>query len=383
MARTKGALGKATQAKQLSDALAFVAVAGTKDDQPYKMHVVLNGGYAVASDGQLSAGYPIAEELECCPHLGLLTIAIAKSGKTLAITELETGSLSVKGDKPKFIVPCLSFDAMPDIAMLQPDPSCAVIDDRLKQAFAVCGTLVSESATTFLEASLLLEANTVTATNRATLMQYWHGIDLPPGLVVPKIFAAAVCKTKSPLVGFGFKPGCSVTFHFENGSWLRTLLYENAYPDIARIIDKPTLEATPLATVPVPAEFFEAIATVAQFSDKGDAYFSDGLVTSHGGETNSAEFEIDGLNSTLSFASEQMKLIAPYATSIDLTTFEDRAYFFGDKMRGTIMACGRRVARAEVLDMDNFELGSNTPAMRPETTEEWRARGGTDDEIPF
>src|SRR3990167_388351 len=228
--------GKSSQASQLAEALAFVSVAGTKDDAPYKEHVILNNRVAIASDGQLTAGFPITEELACCPHLELLKSAIAKSGKTLAITELESGGLSIKGDKLRAVVPCIPFTALPDYAVLAPDQNIAPIDDRLKQAFSVCGVLVSEAAPEFIKASMLLEANQCTATNRATLIQYWHGVNLPPSLVVPKIFASAVCKQKSKLVGFGWTEGRSITFHFENGGWIKTLLYLDAYPNVAAII---------------------------------------------------------------------------------------------------------------------------------------------------
>lgn len=367
MARTPGSKNKSKTASQLMEALAFVSIAGTKDDQPYKQHVALNSNFAVASDGQLTAGYPITEELECCPHLELLKKAISQCGNTLAIAEQENGALSIKGDKLRAMVPCLPFSVMPDFDIMQPDPNIATIDDRIKAAFAVCGVMVSESGSRMVEAALLLEANACTGTNGRVLMQYWHGIHLPPSLVVPKIFAAAVCKTKSPLVGFGFNPGHSVTFHFENGAWLKTLLYSDAYPDVAPIIDQ---QSVPL---PVPEGFFEAIETVADFNEEGTATITDGEIVSHKGtEAAGAAYEIEGLKSDLSFKSEYIKMIAPFAKTIDLSK-PDRAFFFGDNMRGVIMAYGL----ASKLKI------KAPPIEQTETMEQWRARGELDSEIPF
>src|SRR5262249_1445820 len=148
MGRPKGAANKPkqpSQAEQLLEALQFVSVAGTKDDCQYKEHVVLNNKFAVCYDGVLTAGYPIVEGLECCPHLGLLRAGIRKCGQSLVIAELESGALSIKGDKLRAIVPCLPFTEMPDLRFVTPDPSIAAISDALKEAMSVCGVTVSES----------------------------------------------------------------------------------------------------------------------------------------------------------------------------------------------------------------------------------------------
>jgi hypothetical protein len=358
-----------SQAAELVAALQFVSVAGTKDDVPYKEYVVLNNKFAVACDGQITAGHPITEELECCPQLRQLTMALSSCGTSLSITELTNGQLSIAGDKLTAKIPCIAFDALPDQVLTLPDPICASIDDRLKAAFAVCGVMVSEAGGRAVECGLLLQANECTGTDGKILIQYWHGIDLPPGLFVPKIFAAAVCKVKSPLVGFGFSTGRSVTFHFEGGAWIKTQLYEDKYPNVGPIINADRrCEATL-----VPPDLFKAIATVGEFNN-GVASIEAGKVKSE-----NAEYEVEGLDASCSFLSEQTKIIAPFVKTIDMSSFEDRAFFFGENMRGVIMGIKRGVAR-QPLQEANPEIGS---MQHRETTEEWRARGGPDSEIPF
>lgn len=359
MARVAGTKNKPKIAKQLSEALAFVSVAGTKDDVVYKQHVMLNNRFAIMSDGQITAGYPITEELECCPKLDLLIAAINKCGDTLVITELENGSLALKGDNPRFVVPCLPFTEMLEADVIAPDPSIAVIDDRIKTAFGVCGVIINERGDRMIETALLLEANVCTGTNGHVLMQYWHGIDLPPNLVVPKIFAAAVCKMKAELVGFGFTPGHSVTLHFKDGSWLKTLLYTDKYPDVSTIINRETKAS------PVPPGMFDAISSVAEFNKDGHAILEKGLIRSSFGDNDvGAQYDIAGLDVEKVFAGKLTKLIAPFVTSIDLTTEDDRAFFFGDSMRGVIMCI-----------LSTAEPSQTSPAEREHFE--------TNDEIPF
>lgn len=322
-------------ADQLIEALNFVTLAGTKNDAPYKEHVVLNNNFAICYDGQLTAGYPIVETLECCPHLSLLKSAITKCGAKLAISETESGALSILSNRLRATVPCLPFSEMPDFKFMSPDVNVHGIDDRIKEAFRVCGSVVSESATSrAFEAAVLLEANQCTATDGKVLMQYWHGVDLPPDLFLPKIFTAAVCKTKSPLVGFGYKKDVSVTFFFEDGSWIKTQVYNDKFPSesVAKILN---VNCVP---IDVPENLFDAIATVAEFADGDEhAMLSDGRVSSHYDTSLGADYEMPGLVGEICMASKYAKIVAPFTKQIDITTIENKMFIFGDNMRGVVV----------------------------------------------
>lgn len=347
MARGRPAKSKASsQAEQLSAALAFVDVA-IKDDKAaldYQQHVNLHGKFAVAFNGQVSAGHPIAEELELCPHLSRLQAAISRCGKSLVMAETPTGQLSVKGDKLRALVPCLPPQDMPET---QPDTQVAVLTEAVREAFKVCGTLASEEGKRVVEASLLLEANTCTGTNGAALMQYWHGIDLPPAMVLPKLFTAAVVKVAKPLVGFGFSWNDdftkvkSVTFWFEGGAWIKTQCYEDAWPSIDHIINHPSHPS------PVLAGLFDAIEAVQHFNDDKFITFAENKVMSHDTSAVGAQYEVKGLQGGLKFDSKLIKQIAPFAKQMDITTYDNRAFFFGDNVRGVIMGLKTLVTEAE------------------------------------
>jgi len=315
----------------LSEALAFISVAATKKLQPYNEFCEFTNGFVVMSDGQISAGYPVEEQLNSIPNFNLLQKAIKGCGKSISITELDEGRLSIVGEKLRVIVPCLPHDDFPEI---NKDAPIAVIDDRLKHAFVTCGAVADENGERLVECSLLLEANQCTATDGLVLIQYWHGIDLPPNLVIPKIFAKAVTKVKQPITAFGWTPEHSITFYFEGGAWIKTLLYQDKWPDISAIIN---VQSIPQNVLP---GFFEGCLTVGEFNDDARVYISEEKVSSHRSLDIGAQYEVKSLTKECSkvFSYESIKIIAPHVKTIDLVSYADRAFFFGDNLRGVIIS---------------------------------------------
>lgn len=339
MARPGRPPKRASQAEQLLAALTFVSeVKATEMD--YTEYVQFGDKYVTAFNGQVAAGYPIVEDLASCPHLDKLKIALLRCGKTLALAETPSGQLSLKGEKISVLVPCFT-QTRPHML---PDANVAPVDDRIKEAFKVCGTLASERADEVICASLLLEANQCTGTNRAAMLQFWHGIDLPPHMVIPKVFADAIAKCPLKLVGFGLTwseqlgAPSSITLWFENGAWLKTQCYNDRWPPIQHLLDVQTFPTD------APAGLFEAIEAVVHFNDDDDVYFRENSVQSHDSPEVGAQYEVPGLQGGKVFDGELIRQVAPWASKMDLTTFADRAFLFGGEeatpVRGVLMAKG-------------------------------------------
>lgn len=337
MAKTPRKPKQATQAAALVEALNFVSVA-TKNDGVIggaAKHVRLVGKFVVAFDGVLSAGHPIAEELTVCPQIDQLSKALSRSGKTLTISETATGRLSIKGEKLQAYVPCRPAEDLPPAFA---DPGLAPADDRIKAAFKCCGTLASENDPRVMAASLLLRGGDCTGTNGAAILQFWHGIDLPPAMVLPKVFCAAVAATKAVVVGFGasFNNGkvASVTFYFEGGAWLKSVCYSDEWPSIDGLWLQPNYG-------PVPDGLFEGIDAVDDFHEHGHVTFANNAVQSHSSADIGAQYAVPGLQAGKKFAGKLMKQVAPFCDLIDLNTYPDRAFFMGGDpatpVRGIVM----------------------------------------------
>lgn len=324
---------KSTAASKLAEALNFVAAASNDDpSRTYQAHARVAAKWIIATNGTISAGHPVEEELALCPHIARLVDALNKAGTTLALTERDNGQLLVAGDKLKATVPCLSGDQFPPI---MPDQRCATIDDRIKEGFAAVVALAATTGERVFETSILLRANSMFGCNGNVIFEYWHGIDLPPGLVIPKPAAVAIANCKKKLTGFGFSRA-SATFYFEDGSWYKTQLYGETWPDIDALFDAPCFPGE------VPTGLFEAVGAIENFSKDGAVHFHDGKLKTtydnyNNGPAYGATYEVPGLQGSHSFSAKLLRLIEPVCKSIDYTSSDDRAFFIGGNVRGVIM----------------------------------------------
>lgn len=271
MGRPKGSTNKKGTV-DIAAAVDFVSLASSAKIPGYAAHVQFVDGQLLGFNGILSAGTKCEQAFNICPHTDLLKRAIKKCGKIINFNEISDNVLSVTSDKFRAVVPCVPLVEMPDV---EPDVNIAVIDDRIVKGFDVLGPLVKDDAKTVLEASILLQANSMVATDKVIMCEYWHGNSLPPNLIVPKTFINAVLASKKKLIGFGWTEGKSITFHFEDGSWLKTQLFQEGWPDWLPIIN---IETHP---VTFDQSIFDAVEKVAEFSPDGIVYFSQGAVRSH------------------------------------------------------------------------------------------------------
>lgn len=324
----------AKAAEGLLAAIAFVENAA-EDDNDFKAYARFTGGQLVAFDGSVAAGHPVEEDIAVCPHLKRLKEAVGRAGATLALSAQENGRLGVTGDKLRATVPCLPGTALFPV---MPDPPIARLDDRLKAGFAATLALAKEEADTIHEQSLLLRANTVVGCNGQLALEYWHGIDLPPGLAIPHKAAKAVTKTALALEGFGWDEGRSVTFHFAGGAWIKTQVMAGQWPNIDAVLNRPAYLAD------APDNLFEALDAILSFSEDGAVHFHDDKLkttyaNSDGGALYGATYDVPGLANGASFSGRLLKLAAPAAKQIDYTTHADCMMLMNPEasLRGIIM----------------------------------------------
>lgn len=315
---------------ELTRALKFVSVAQRDIGQPYQSHVRLAYNWAVTYDGLLTAACPIPEELDCSPHTAKLLDALTRVNGELSIAlqppflAIRTGGFSVK-------VPCTGAENMPPV---NPDPVAGVINDRIKEGFEKVGRLASDVAEHVLTASILLLPYSMMATDRHVMLEYWHGIDLPPGgFTVPKASAKAILAIDKPLTRFGYSEN-SLTFYYEDNSWIKTQLYVEKWPQSAfLILNVPDIEPRPL-----PPNFFEAVAAVAPHSDDGRVYLSSAIIRSHREIGVGAEMVVDGIDQEWCFNAAKLLQMSGLMTQADFGIDGPCAYFFGENIRGAVAA---------------------------------------------
>src|SRR5690606_7736342 len=105
-----------------------------------------------------------------------------------------------------------------------PDANVYAIDNRVRDALITAAKFTKDTAQTIVEASVLLNGQSVIGTNRHVLVESWHGYTLPTGIPVPKAFIQVLEKVEAALVGFGMGTE-TITIHFADGTSVRTRFY--------------------------------------------------------------------------------------------------------------------------------------------------------------
>lgn len=292
---------------QFADALRFASLILKDHGTVGETHVCIKNNWVTAYNGVLAVGHKCDSDLFACPQIKLAIEALSKCGQNIAITQLDANRLSIKSDRFKAIIPCVNLSLLePPV----PDPSIAVIGDNLKTAFEIAGLLQTDNAQTIYGASVLMNGQSlISSLSGQMIIEYWHGIDLPTGLAIPKALIAPLSKINKKLVGFGFSTW-SVTFYFEDESWIKSQLYSEQWPDIHRVFDC-------VANVQqFPADFWSALDAVAPFSE-ALAYFCEGRLRSHAAEGVGAEFELPGLIGGPIYPARQLAALRSWATHVD------------------------------------------------------------------
>lgn len=322
-------------AESLAKALTFVSQGIEEGGETYKAHARIVNGYVVTLNGQLCVGHPIEDDLQICPHVPTWIAAINKSGKRMDQTVNDKGNLSITGENIRAIVPCILPEFMPPV---MPDQRIADLSDNLKEGFKALLPLVTEDGDRVHEISVLLRANSMVAVNGQVMFEYWHGIDLPPGLAIPKGAAKAISSVPEKLEGFGWTPNRTATFWFEGGAFIQTALMEGQWPDVDGVFNTTNGDPTDLH-----AGFFDGVEAVASFSADGAVHFDNDKIRSgyanygEDGPVYGATYDVPGMVKGSSFAVRHLKLIKPVCAKLDYWSHDERALFFGPVANGETM----------------------------------------------
>jgi hypothetical protein len=313
------------------DAIRFVCAITKNEGQSFETHIALADKWATAFNGILSVGHKIDEDIFAYPNANKIEQALSKCNGTMSITLMDAARMSIKSDKFKAIVPCVSSDLMHQVS---PDAPCAQIDDRFKEALEIVSVLANENTDSVVTASILMNGQSLLATDRKMVFEAWHGIDLPTNIALPKAFAQPLIKSKKKLVSFGFSRG-SCTFYFEDESFIKTQFYADEWPaNINNILNKNCNAWS------VPKDFFEGVAAIEPFS--GEVWFETNMLRSHRESDVGASFECSGVPRGVVYPAKQLLMLKNLAKEIDFVAQgpHDNSYmlmFFGENCRGAIM----------------------------------------------
>jgi hypothetical protein len=311
----------------LIKALQFISLAQKSQGTAYQTHCLINRNWLIAHDGVLTIGTKVQEDVSACPHTASLLAALSKCGEQVSITQLSEFSLSVKSGKFKALVECIAFDQMPIVG---PDAPSHAANDVLRDGFGKLAWIATEGETQAFKAAVMVQNGSMVATNGSVLLELWHGLELPCQILIPKATAVAVSKVDKKLVGIGGSAN-SVTFHFEDESFIRSSVFVDRFPDYQRIFS----EAEGKGVLPLPPDFFTALGAVSGFGEsKFVFFFGDRIQSEQIAEHKGACYEIEGVPDQVSFNADYLKHVEPYFKN---TIFTDwKVFFHHENVRGII-----------------------------------------------
>lgn len=325
----KSPAGKEQNLKSFIDALQFVSLIHKNDGNLNKTHCRIENGMIYSYSEGVSIGIPIKEDLNACPHVIKFLSALKKCKEKVSITQLDSGRLSIKSGKFRAFVDCAPSDTL---VLVEPDQNIAIVTPVIVTALSAVMPLLDDNPPTGRSylGGALLKKGSVIGTNGKALLEYWHGIDLPPGIIIPKSSINIIIRCSKELIGFGFSD-TSATFHYDDGSFIKTQLYENNYPSTDSLFNS-VGEKTNISE-----EFFESVSAIKDFSEEGKIYFKkDGVYTSKN-DNDGACYEVEGVLKEGCFNYKYLESVKEYFKEISLSPDGVKLIFFGGPCRGIIM----------------------------------------------
>jgi len=321
--------------KSLIDALKFLKLGQSKNGTEDQTFCQLKNHWAMICTDGLAMGVPIEEDLDACPHTYNLLAALGSCKSELLISQPNRFELNVKSGEFNANVNCLGDFQQELVQYDIADKPIAEIGNSIVSAFKVLGKLVTKTPTNIVFGSVLLQANSTVATDGCALVEFWHGVNLPPNMLIPKIAIDAIVGAKKELKSFGiseyFHPcgsPASITFYFEDGSWIKTALPDSQYINYSPIINIQTEQKS------LPIGFMEGVKTLAAFSTDSIITFDESAMRT----TNGATFEISGLPNDIAFDYNYLLQFEKIMNTACFDVAAQHVIFYGDGVRGLVKA---------------------------------------------
>lgn len=312
------------------DSLKFVRGAvSTKDLVPEMKHFAIQDGTVRAFNGVIAISCPIDFDVTCMPKAAPLVAAIGHCEDVVSLGLTAGGRLRIQSGKFKAFIDCIE-----DPTEVHGRPTGDMVDidgEVLLQAFRVLKPFIGSDASRPWVNGILLRGQSAFATNNVCLAEYWLGVDLPCTINIPQKAVDELLRVKAVPVRAQL---ChhSVTFHYADGRWIRSQLYETNWPDLQKVLDRPS------EPQPVPPGLFEGLSVIKPFVEKqGLVYFKDGALRTHQEDGLGAVYEVAGLHGEGVYHIGMLSLLDGAATAVDFTLYPQPLTFFGDRLRGAIV----------------------------------------------
>jgi DNA polymerase III sliding clamp (beta) subunit (PCNA family) len=291
-------------------------------------HFAIENGRIRGFNGVLALSTPIPFDIDCNPNAEQLIKAVSKCNDTIQLSLTKAGRLSVKSGVFKAFIDCVQGETN----HVEPEGEFVNFDgELLLKGIQACAAFIGSDASRPWANGVLIKGQSIFATNNVMLVEYYLGSDFPITVNIPKAAVREMQRiNEAPITAQVTER--SITFHYTGDRWLRTQLYATEWPDLSKVLNRPSEQ------VPLDERIFEGLESVKAFVDKmGTIFLTPEEMRTHADEQEGAGFALEGFGFEGKYNIEMLNLLKDTATTIDWSTYPGPCMFQGDRIRGAII----------------------------------------------
>lgn len=300
-----------------------------KDFVPALTHFRIENGFIKGYNGKIGLCAPIDMDLDISPKALPFVKAIEACKTTVAMHVTGTGRLAIKSGKFKAFVDCIEDAEYPDI-----DPAGEIIqlNGEFLPAIKTIAPFIADDASRQWARGILFRGQSAFATNNIVVIQYWLGYDFPIEVNVPEDAIKELIRVNEEPTHMQLSD-THITFHFEDGRWIKSQLLDLEWPDVDKILSVESEQ------IPILDDFYEAVETLLPFvDDLCRIHLAEDMVATHLDEGVGASQKVSGqLPEKACFHGKQLLLLKGIVEKIDLNLYPKPCLFSGGVIRGAIV----------------------------------------------
>lgn len=309
--------------------LKFVQGAVAKKDLlPAMTHFKIEDGHVRSYNGVMAISSPIPFDINCVPKADQLVKAIQQCEETVKLSVTQGGRLRIESGKFRAFVETVAEETP------HPLPAGDPVEFDGEKVLEACKTLIpfiGDDASRPWTNGMLLMGHSAFATNNVIVLEYWLGTPFPEIVNIPRNCIRELVRVNEPPTHMQYDER-SITFHYEDEKWIRSQLLETTWPDVTKILDKPS---KPKA---LPAELFIGIETLKRLEGaSAPIYFQDGLIRTSLEEFTGGVYEVPGIDFDGKYNVAMFGLLKDVIDRGDFTAYPEPCMLFGDNVRGAII----------------------------------------------
>lgn len=298
-----------------------------KDYVPALTHFRIQNGTILGYNGRIALSTPVALDLACSPRATPFIKAIQTCTETVQLHLTENGRLAVRSGPFSVYVECYEEE----YPAVEPEGETVPLSGGLLSALESLSPFVGQDASRAWARGVLFRGKSAFATNNIVAVERWLGTPFPVEINIPEEAVDELIRIGEEPVRLQMSEN-SATFHFEGGGWLRTQLLTTSWPEVDKILDRPSSPA------PLPQGFFQALTSLLPFTDDLEhVYLLDGKVSSSSTPETGANVQVPGVPPGGIYNIKHLLKLESIVQTIDFAMYPDPCIFYGDQIRGAII----------------------------------------------